>query len=72
VESAEDTATAINGVLGALAQGLVTLSEASAAIELIEPCGRLIEQAAPAAMQSQGYKIQFVTVGEAGEANAGQ
>jgi hypothetical protein len=73
VENAEDTAKAINGVLGALAQGLVTLSEASEAINLIERCGRLIEQAAPAVTQSQGYTIlQFVTVAEAGDANAGQ
>jgi hypothetical protein len=72
IASAGDTTSAINGVLGSLAQGLVTLSEATHAIELIERCGRLIEQAAPAVTQSQGYAIQFVTVAEAGEANAGK
>jgi hypothetical protein len=72
IASAEDTATAINGVLGAVAQGLVTLNEAKEAIDLIERCGRLIEAALPAARQSQGYTIQFVTVAEAGAANVGQ
>jgi hypothetical protein len=73
VESAEDTAKAINEVLGALAQGLVTLSEATHAIELIERCGRLIEQAAPAVTQAHGYTttIQFITVAEASEVNGG-
>ena len=48
--SAEDTAKAIDGVLAALAQGLVTLGEAGEAIELIERCRRIIGPAPPASL----------------------
>jgi hypothetical protein len=67
--SAEDTAKAINGVLGALAQGLVTLGEAGEAIELIERCRQIIGPTLRAAALSQPCQIQFVTVGEGGELN---
>ena len=67
--SAEDTAKAINGVLGALAHGLVTLGEAGEAIELIERCRQIIGPTLRAAALSQPCQIQFVTVGEGGELN---
>jgi hypothetical protein len=59
VASAEDTAKAISGVLSAMAQGLVTLSEASEAIDLIERCRRIIGPALPA--HGHDIRIQFVT-----------
>jgi hypothetical protein len=59
--SVEDTAKAIGGVLAALAQGLVTLGEASEAIELIERCRRIIGPALPGAALSHDIRIQFVT-----------
>jgi hypothetical protein len=68
VASAEDTVKAIDGVLRALAQGLVTLGEAGEAIELIERCRRIIYPALPAAAMSQSIQIRFVTTAE--EANA--
>jgi hypothetical protein len=68
VASAEDMARAIEGVLAALAQGLVTLSEA---IELIERCRRIIGPALPAAALSHDIRIQFVTAaGEVRRSNA--
>ena len=59
VASVEDTAKAIDGVLAALAQGLVTLSEASEAIDLIERCRRIMGPALPA--YGQAIQIQFVS-----------
>jgi hypothetical protein len=70
VASAEDMTKAINGVLVALARGLVTLGEASEAIELIERCRRIMGPALPASLLSQDIRIQFVTpehVASAGE-----
>ena len=61
VVSVEDTTKAINGVLPALAQGLVTLSEASDAIDLIERCRRIIGPALPASALGHDVRIQFVT-----------
>jgi hypothetical protein len=73
MESAEDTTKAIDGVLAALARGLVTLGEASEAIELIERCRRIMGSARPASLLSQDIRIQFVTAGEANvEANVGE
>jgi Family of unknown function (DUF5681) len=63
VASVEDTAKAIDGVLAALSQGLVTLSEAREAIDLIERCRRIMGPALPAAAQSHAVRIQFVTAG---------
>jgi hypothetical protein len=67
--SAEDTAKAIDGVLAALAQGLVTLGEAGEAIELIERCQRIIGPALPASLMSQNIRIQFVTAEDVGSAD---
>ena len=53
VVSVEDTTKAINGVLAALAQGFVTLGEASDAIDLIERCRRIIGPALPASLEGQ-------------------
>jgi Family of unknown function (DUF5681) len=67
--SAEDTAKAIDGVLAALAQGLVTLGEAGEAIELIERCRRIIGPAPSASLLSQNIRIEFVTAEDAGSAD---
>jgi hypothetical protein len=67
--SAEDTAKAIDGVLAALAQGLVTLGEAGEAIELIERCRRIIGPAQPASLMSQNIRIQFVTAEDVASAD---
>ena len=61
VASVEDTTKAIEGVLAALAQGLVTLSEAAQAIELIERCRRIMGPALPAGSLRHDLRIQFVT-----------
>jgi hypothetical protein len=63
METAEDTAKAIDGVGAALAQGLVTLGEAGEAIELIERCWRIIGSALPASVLSP-VRIRFVTAAE--------
>jgi hypothetical protein len=59
IASAEDTEEAIGGVLAALGQGLVSLSEAREAIDLIERCRRIIGPALPA--QDHAIQIQFVS-----------
>ena len=59
VASVEDTAKAIDGVLAALSQGLVSLSEAKEAIDLIERCRRIIGRPLPA--HGHDIQIQFVS-----------
>jgi Family of unknown function (DUF5681) len=61
VATVEDTAKAINGVLSALAQGLVTLGEAGEAVELIERCRRIIGPTLPATALSHALRIEFVS-----------
>ena len=50
---------AIGGVLAALAQGLVNLSEAREAIDLIERCRKIMGPPLPAA--GQNIEVRFVT-----------
>jgi Family of unknown function (DUF5681) len=59
VASAEDTAKAIDGVLAALSQGLVSLGEAREAIDLIERCRRIMGPPLPA--HGHAIQIQFVS-----------
>lgn len=67
VASVEDTAKAIDGVLAALAQGLVSLSEAKEAIDLIERCRRIIGRPLPA----HGHDIQIQFVSASGSERVG-
>ena len=59
IENGEDTNKAIGGVLAALAQGLVSLSEAREAIELIERCRKIMGPPLPGT--GQNIEVRFVT-----------
>jgi hypothetical protein len=58
---------AIDGVLAALSQGLVSLGEAREAIELIERCRRIMGPPLPGAALSHDIRIQFVTASGSGD-----
>jgi hypothetical protein len=64
VRSAEDAATAVGAVLTAVAEGRISVGEASAAVELVETCRRMLVPERPEPRPSPLINIAFVNAGE--------
>ena len=61
IANAEDAREAVNVVLAAVAEGGITLAEASAALDLIEAARRAIGPEAAPALVAQQIKVSFVS-----------